>query len=189
MNLFLWILVIVLGITLVFGFGFLLWITAEFFSRLFNIVGFFWSVISNLVRFKWNTGRKKVNEYFYDLGLSKDQHANVVLRDFFNKVMLKKLSIPFGDPDMTLSWYFAVNKLIGDRSELDCGLTTFGKFWAKFLGLFERSKGGHLHVAITMKMMREDAVLKEHGYVTHPDIDKYKQQIVQNFEKAYSHLF
>jgi hypothetical protein len=189
MNIFLLILVIVLGITLVFGFGFLLWITAEILSKFFNIVGFFWSIISNLVRFKWLTGRKKVNQYFYDLGLSKDQYANVVLRDFFNKIMLKKLSIPFGDPDETISWYFAINKLIGDRSELDCGLSPFGKFWAKFLGLFERSKGGHLHVAILTRMLKDDIVLKKHGYHTHPDVEDFKHEIVQNFEKKHAHLF
>jgi hypothetical protein len=182
MNLILWILVIVLTITLVFGWGFLLWIVAELLSRIFNIVGFVYAIVFNFVTGKWNTGRKKLNEYFYDLGLSKDQHSNVVLRDFFNRIMLKKKSIKFGDPDLTLSWYFAVNKLVKDNCDFPCGLTMFGLFWAKFLNMFERSKGGHLNVAIENKMMKDDAVLKAHGYHTHPDLEKYKSQIIAKFK-------
>jgi hypothetical protein len=182
MNIFLWILVFLLAITLVFGYGFILWVTAEVLSKVFNIIGFFFSVVYSFVTLKWNTGRKKINKYFYDLGLSKDQHSNVVLRDFFNRIMLKKLSIKFGDPDETLSYYFAVNHLISTESALDCGLSKFGWFWAKFLNLFERSKGGHLHVAIYEKMMKEDKVLRKHGHHTNPKIEEFKKMIVEQFE-------
>jgi hypothetical protein len=190
MNLMLWIAVFILAITLVFGWGFMLWILAELLSRLFNIVGFVYSIISNFVRLKWNTGRKTLNQYFYDLALSKDQHANVVLRDFFNKIMLKKLAIPFGDPDLSLSWYFAVNKLIMETSGLDCGLSRFGLFWAKFLDLFEKSKGGHLHHTIFLQMNRENDILTKQGLQQfHVDIDTYKTFIVDDFEANLKHLF
>ena len=182
MNLLLWIAVVVLSITLVFGWGFLLWVIAEIGSKLFNIIGLFYSIVYSLFSLKWRTGRKKINAYFYAQALSKDQHSNVVLSDFFNRIMLKKRSVKFGDPDETLSWYFAVNKLLKDRSAWDCGLTKFGSFWASFLNLFERSKGGHLNVAIEKKMMKEDAVLKKHSYITHPDLTKYKDLIVKEFE-------
>ena len=182
MNLFLWIAVFVLSITLVFGWGFVLWMVAEIGSKLFNIVGFFFSLIHSLFTLKWQSGRKKINAYFYSQALSKDQHSNVVLADFFNKIMLKTKSIKFGDPDETLSWYFAVNDLIGRMSPLDCGLSTFGKFWANLLNLFERSKGGHLHTTILTKMLKEAEVLRKHGHITHPDIDKYKKLIVEEFE-------
>jgi len=182
MTLSLWILVIILAITLVFGWGFLLWIVAEILSKMFNAVGFVYSIIFNFVTGKWNTGRKKLNEYFYDLALSKDQHSNVVLRDLFNRIMLKKKSIKFGDPDLTLSYYFAVNKLIKDNCDFPCGLSLFGTFCATFLNLFERSRGGHLNVAIENKMLKDDAVLKAHGYHTHPDLDKYKAQIIAYFK-------
>jgi hypothetical protein len=48
--------------------------------------------------------------------------------------------------------------------------------------MFERSKGGHLNVAIENKMMKDDAVLKAHGYHTHPDLEKYKSQIIAKFK-------
>jgi len=184
MNIFLWILIGLLSITLIFGWGFMLWITAEILSRVFNVIGFFWSVVTNLFTMRWNTGRKKINEYFYDLGLAKDQQASVMLRDFFNKIMLKNLSIKFGNPDDTLSYYFAVNYLIHKESVLDCGLNNFGLFWAKFINLFERSKGGHLHVAITMKMLQEEEVLIKHGYQANLKIDDYKAMIVDQFESG-----
>ena len=181
MNWFLWILVGILTITLVFGWGFVLWVLAEVLSRFFNIIGFFWSLIGSFVRVKWLTGRKKINSYFYDLALSKDQHSNVVLRDFFNKIMLKKLCIPFGDPDLPLSWYFAVNKLIHDEAPVDCGVGRFGLFWAKFLDLFEKSKGGHLHTTIHSQMMKEYEVMKKNGYIVEPNIENYKAKIVEDF--------
>jgi hypothetical protein len=184
MNLFLITLVILFGITLVFGWGFILWLIAELLSKVFNVIGFFWSIATNLFTLKWNTGRKKLNEYFYDLALSKDQHASVMLRDFFNKIMLKKFSIKFGDPDTTLSFYFAVNHLLSTSNLLNSGLSSFGWFWAKFLNIFERSKGGHLNVAIYMEMMKEDKVLRKYGLVTNPNLEDYKKIIIERFENG-----
>lgn len=184
MNLLLWILVSVLAITLVFGYGFVLWMIAEMLSKFFNIIGLFWTIIESLFTLKWNTGRKKLNQYFYDLGLSKDQHAGVMLRDLFTKIMLRKLCIPFGDPDETLSYYFAINKLIHDRSAVSSGVNKFGLFWAKFLDFFERKKGGHLHVAIYNKMLKEEAILRKHGITVSLEIEEYKNQIVKQFEDS-----
>ncbi len=184
MNLFLWITVFTLVITLVFGWGFLLWMIAEIGSKIFNIFGFFYTLISSFVTLKWSSGRKKINEYFYSQGLSKDQHSNVVLADLFNKIMLKRLSIRFGDPDETLSYYFAINKLIGDSLPFSCGLSRFGKFWSKFLNLFERKKGGHLNVSIERKMNKEIASLKKYSIDPDIDLDKYKKAIIAEFEKS-----
>ena len=126
----------------------------------------------------------KINAYFYDLALSKVQHSNVVLRDFFNKIMLKRHAVLFGDQDYTLSYYFAVNKLLNDSELLNCGLSKFGLFWAKFLDLFDRSKGGHLHTTLHSQMLKEDMVLKNRGLITIPDFEKWKLSIIEKFENS-----
>ena len=184
MNLFLWILVILLGVTLVFGWGFLLFLIAELLSKVFNLIGFFWTITESIIKLKWNTGRKKINLYFKDIAISKDQHSNVVVRDFFNKIMLRNLCIPFGDPDLSLSYYYAVNKLIRENCSVDCGLNTFGLFWAKFLNIFDRSKGGHLEYAIYNQMIKEDMIMKKNGYITQPNINVFKENIINQFEKT-----
>ena len=181
---FVFILLFITAVTIIFGWGFILWLVAEIGSKLFNIIGFCYSIVESFFTLKWIIGRKKINDYFYAQGLSKDQHSNVVMADFFNKIMLKKSSIKFGDPDETLSWYFAVNDLIGRESIFNCGLSNFGKFWARFLNLFEKSKGGHLNQAIFKRMTKENDVLISHGYETTSNIGEYKLHLIKQFEST-----
>jgi hypothetical protein len=181
MSWFQWILITILLITLIFGWGFLLWVLTETLSKLINFIGFFFSIVYNFVTGKWITGKKKVNKYFYDLALSKDQHTNVVVRDFFNVIMLRSRSIPFGDPDKTISWYFAINKLIHDRCDFKCGLNPFGLFIAKILDLFEKKAGGHLEVSLRAEMIKEKIILEKYNFPSKGNLPEYKQDIVNEF--------
>lgn len=108
----------------------------------------------------------------------------MVTRNLLNKIMLKRHAILFEDLDLTLSYYFAVNKLLNDSGLLNCGLSKFGLFWAKFLNLFERSKGGYLHTTLYSQMLKEDMVLKNRGLITIPDFEKWKLSIIEKFENS-----
>ena len=105
----------------------------------------------------------------------------MVTRNLLNKIMLKRHAILFEDLDLTLSYYFAVNKLLNDSDLLNCGLSKFGLFLAKFLDLFKRSKGGYLHYTLYSQMLKEDMVLKGFGFTTKPNFEKWKLNIIEKF--------
>ena len=154
--------------------GFFLWILASILTTFFNVIGFVFMVVESLLFFKWRSGAKKLNDYFYQIALSKDQNSNVVLQNFFNKTMLKRKAYKFGDPDETISFVFAVNKILGT-------LTLFGGFWALFLDLFERSKGGHLYHTLFMKLksMKEEA--EKFDVEFYMTMEEFKNSLVRNF--------
>jgi hypothetical protein len=163
--------------------GIIVWIIAEVLSKAVNLIGLIYTIVYSFVTLRWYGGLKRLNRYFWQLALSKDQHINVVVQDLFNALFLKKASIKFGSEDDTLSYYFAVNWIITTK---DTGLNFFGKVVAFVLNLFERKKGGHLNVALELKMKSEHKVLKKYGIssdcATELDsLEKYKRNIVEYF--------
>jgi hypothetical protein len=169
--------------------GILLWIIAEVLSKFFNLLGLLYTIIYSFVTFKWIGGLKRLNKYFYQLALSKDQHSNVALQDLFNAIMLKKNSIKFGSEDQTISYYFAVNKLITDRSN---GLNIHGRIWAFILDLFEYKKGGHLFVTLQSSYAKDMQTLDFYLNLTSEDhyksitFEDYKNEIIRNYYESVS---
>lgn len=116
--------------------GFILAIVARVSLWCLEPVLFLWAISKRMV---WPN--YSLNEYFYWVAYSIDQHANVVGMDALNDSMLVeelKGVQTFGNPDFTISYVIAANQ----RAD---NLTAFGRFWAWFL---ERVDPGHLQKAI-----------------------------------------
>lgn len=125
--------------------GFVLFIIAFIFTSLLTILWAPISVIYHLITFKWKTGAKAVNLYFYQLALIIDVFANESLATLLNFVMIKGDKFLFGTDDRdTLSYVIAINY----RRDT---LTSFGLFWANFLDFVDKD---HLEKAITYKIER-----------------------------------
>lgn len=100
--------------------------------------------------FKWKSGIKQLNLWFYEQALIVDIYANVMLGAPMNYFMVKKGSdyFPFGGRDRdTLSYVIAMNQQRGT-------LSRHGRFWAWFLDFVDKD---HLNKAIKYKHERYTA--------------------------------
>jgi len=136
--------------------GFVLLIISLVFTSIFTLLWIPIAVVYHLATFKWLTGAKEVNKYFYQLAIIVDVFANESLATLFNYIMVKRKEDFFkfgGDDRDTISYVFAVNYLRGT-------LSRFGKWWAvKFLDNIDK---GHLKKAIKNKEERYTRFLE--GY-------------------------
>lgn len=141
--------------------GFLLFIIAVFFTTLFTVLWIPISIPYYLITFKWKTGAKKLNRYFYMLAIVVDIFGNESLQTLFNHIMVRRGigHYPFGDDNRnTISLAIAKN----DESKT---LNKFGRFWGKFLNFVDKN---HLQKAIEWRKQQDlkgIERLRELGYV------------------------
>lgn len=124
--------------------GFILFIIALVLTLILTVIWLPINIIYHIFTFKWKTGSKKVNKYFYQMALSIDQFANVSLQTPLNFLIIKRGSknfVLFGNEDDTISYCIAINKEYNS-------LTLFGKFWAWFLNKVDKD---HLKKALVNK--------------------------------------
>jgi 8-oxo-dGTP diphosphatase len=82
--------------------GFILLITAIAISVIILPIGFAYQIISSLFR--------AINEYLFKVAKSIDQLGNVVCRDLFNDILIKKSGYRFGNEDVTISHVLGKNE-------------------------------------------------------------------------------
>lgn len=127
--------------------GFILFLIAFVSTSILTVIYLPVNIIYYIFTFKWKTGSKKLNKYFYQMALSIDQFANVSLQTPLNFLMINEISFKygehhkFGDEDDTISYCLAMNKKYNS-------LTKFGKFWAWFLNKVDKN---HLQKALDNK--------------------------------------
>lgn len=132
--------------------GFILYLIATITVPVFNLLG----MIFNLFYYTFTRSWKNASNDFEMIALSKDQLSNVVLKYFFNLVMIKQKQpikmiegvkletliefANFGNPDVTISCVFGYNKYAKR-------LSRFGRFWSRFLNKVDK-----LHVEQALKL-------------------------------------
>lgn len=85
-------------------------------------------IIYAIIRLKsWD----KINRYFFELALGKDQLGNICSSICFNDILIAKDGIRFGNPDLTISGILGENKIRGK-------LKFLGKFLCWILNLLEK---------------------------------------------------
>jgi len=117
--------------------GFLLFTISLIFTVLFTVIWTPINIVWHLLTFKWKTGAKKLNEWFYYQAELIDVFGNHSLSTFFNKTMIKgpnKFLFTGKDRD-TISYTIAINRVRGT-------LTPFGDFWGRFLDLVDKDHLG-----------------------------------------------
>ena len=104
------------------------------------------TVIYYLVTLKWKTGARRVDRYFYQLALGKDQYGNIFLEVPLNKIMTKgSQTYLYGDEDDTISYVTAMN-YFKKKSSL------WGRILGKILNFAEKD---HLRKAVLNKVERD----------------------------------
>lgn len=98
-----------------------------------------------IITFRWISGFKQLNNWFYKMALSLDQFGNVCNRETLKILLSKKDGHPFGDEDDTVSY------VIG-RNKYKRKLTVFGWMLERILNLCERN---HCEIAIQKKIDRD----------------------------------
>lgn len=94
--------------------GFILLIIAIFLAVIILPLGFIYQILNSLF--------KALNEYLFKVAKSIDQLANVVCRDLFNDVLIKKGGYQFGNEDVTISHVLGKNEQTKTLSVMGKGL-------------------------------------------------------------------
>lgn len=100
--------------------GFGLYILAVIMTRLFNPIGFIWSIL-----------RSKNQRYFVHVAVARDQKANVVWQGMLNDLFIKPDGYKAGNIDETIS------SVLG-KNERDNTLTGAGKFLVWLLNKLDK---------------------------------------------------
>ena len=87
-------------------------------------IGFAYQIITSLF--------KSVNEYLYKTAKSIDQLANVVCKDLFNDILIKRGGYKFGNEDVTIS------HVLGKNEQLET-LSMAGKSLAWILNTIDKN--------------------------------------------------
>jgi hypothetical protein len=94
--------------------GLLLFIVSIILGAVFFGISLVLTPIYYILTFKWKTGAKKLDRYFYLCALGVDQLGNVLTSQVLNKALLKGKpqyeSLYFGNPDDTISYIIGQNK-------------------------------------------------------------------------------
>lgn len=100
-------------------------------------IGLFYSLLYRLV---FNTrANNKLSDYLYSCSLAIDQLGNVFCSDLFNTLLIhNSCTIPFGDPDQTIS------AVLG-YAQRDKSLTTLGEIVCNLLDAIDPN---HCHKAM-----------------------------------------
>lgn len=128
--------------------GIILYIIASITAPFVNLLGLIIGVIIVLSSKEFKGERLKVlGGDLKNNALSKDQHANVANKRWFNIIFIKRNCrqegkfCPFGDPDQTISY------VIGKNLEMNA-LNSFGYFWAHFLNTVDEN---HVEKAVELE--------------------------------------
>ena len=154
--------------------GLLLFLFASFLQITLVGIIIVLTVIKYFCLLKWRTGYKKVDAYFYDLALGKDQYGNIALAFPLNSFLkdenngLRKYF--YGDEDDTISYVTGMNFFKG----------TGGKF-TNFLGkVLDKVDKRHMAKSIDSKIKRDLEGLERlkasgiiEGTITCDKLDKY----------------
>lgn len=102
--------------------GFILFIVSIILGAVFFTISLVYTPIYYIVTFKWKTGAKKLDRYFYFCALGVDQLGNVLTSQVLNKALLKGNpqyeSLYFGNPDDTISYILGQNKYANNLTNL-----------------------------------------------------------------------
>lgn len=125
--------------------GLLLFIVAIILTTAVTLISLVFTPIYYLVTFKWKSGVKELDKWFYKLALSVDQFGNVSCAKTLQVLLTKPINHPFGDEDDTVSYCLAKNKELGS-------LTLLGRIIGGILDLIDKD---HLAKAIDNKRERD----------------------------------
>lgn len=125
--------------------GFILFIVAIILTSFATLISMLLTPFYYLLSFRWISGLKALDNWFYKMALGLDQFGNVANRETLKFLLTKKGGHPFGDEDDTVSYVIGRNLFKGK-------LTFFGKFIERILNLCEKD---HCTVAINKKIERD----------------------------------
>ena len=131
--------------------GFILFVIALVLTGFVFAINIVIQPIYYIVTFKWKSGVKQLDKWFYKLALSIDQFGNVATATTLQLLLTKPLSHSFGEEDDTVSYVLACNRELGT-------LTALGRFIGWVLDKIDKD---HLTKAINNKIAKdEEAILR-----------------------------
>lgn len=98
--------------------GFLLFLVAVLLAVVFMPVGFIYTTIRLWIKANFKTWWKRMGEYYLIIALSIDQMGNVIMKEFFNDVLIYKNGHKFGNEDETISSVLGKNQKTGTLRRL-----------------------------------------------------------------------
>lgn len=125
--------------------GFILFIVAIILTSVTTVISMIITPVYYIITFKWITGVKTLDRWFYKMALGLDQFGNISNKETLQVLLAKKDAHPHGDEDDTVSY------VIG-RNKYKRKLTRFGKVIERTLNLCQRQ---HCEIAISKKMERD----------------------------------
>lgn len=112
--------------------GFLAYIVSVILSTIFVPIGIIYGFVKIFYKQTIRKALHDLDNKFFDLGYSKDQHGGVSCKELFNDILITKDSKhKFGNPDETISSVLGKNRR-------DNTLTWCGKALCWILGLFQK---------------------------------------------------
>ena len=125
--------------------GFVLFIVAIILTTVTTVLSMVVTPIYYIITFRWISGFKTLDRWFYKMALGLDQFGNISNRETLQVVLAKKGGHKHGDEDDTVSYVIGRNKYLGK-------LTRFGKGIERILNLCESR---HVEIAIEKKIIRD----------------------------------
>ena len=103
--------------------GFIIYTIGILLIVLFTPIGFLYTALRNIFLLKFSDWIKQIQNYFLVLVIALDQYANVLMKDLFDAIVIKRgyKGYSFGNPDDTIGYVVRQN----NKRE---SLTLFGKF-------------------------------------------------------------
>jgi hypothetical protein len=129
--------------------GFILFLVAFILTGFVSILSLIITPVYYIITFKWKSGFKQLNKWFYKMALAIDQFGNVSCSTTLQICLTKKSKgqppYPFGDEDDTVSYILGRNTRRGT-------LTKVGKVIVWILNSLDTN---HVNAAIRMKIHRD----------------------------------
>ena len=125
--------------------GLILFIVAIILTSAVTLISLVFTPIYYISTFKWKSGVKELDKWFYKLALSVDQFGNVSCGKTLQVLLTKPVNFPFGDEDDTVSYVLAKNR------ELNA-LTLLGRITSNILDTLDKD---HLSKALESKKQRD----------------------------------
>lgn len=118
--------------------GLILLIVAIILTVLLLVPSIIFAIFRTVGKFEFNSGRKKLNEYFLKMAICIDQLGNVMAAPLLNLTCLKKKGHRFGETRETISLVLGYNSRLNN-------LTVFGESLGWLLNKIDNN---HLEKAI-----------------------------------------
>jgi hypothetical protein len=129
--------------------GIILLIVAVVLTSIVTAISLIVTPIYYIITFKWKSGAKQLDRWFYKLALSVDQFGNTSTATVLQLTLAKKGGHTFGNPDDTVSYCLGRLKMQGK-------LTKTGKLIVKILHILEAN---HVEKAIEHKIEADQEAL------------------------------